>query len=90
MTTGWSKEQMEEMFGDDIIGQLAFLAGCTKHSYADPKNLELNGYIINDEKLEKFAKLIVREVFSKIGDERFEVYQPVKESVMKHFGIKDE
>ena len=30
--------------------------------------------------LEKFAELIVREVFTKIEDERFEVYQPVKES----------
>jgi len=38
--------------------------------------------------LEKFAELIVREVFAKIEDERFEVYQPVKESVMKHFGVE--
>lgn len=36
----------------------------------------------------KFAELIVREVFAKIEDERFEIYQPVKESVMKHFGVK--
>lgn len=41
-----------------------------------------------DPKLEKFAELIVKEVFAKIEDERFEIYQPVKESVMKHFGIE--
>ncbi len=39
--------------------------------------------------MDKFAELIVREVFSKIEDERFEVYQPVKESVMKHFGVEE-
>ena len=39
------------------------------------------------QKFEKIAELIVREVFAKIEDERFEVYQPVKESVMKHFGV---
>jgi hypothetical protein len=39
--------------------------------------------------MDKFAELIVREVFSKIDDERFEVYQPVKESVMKHFGVEE-
>ena len=37
--------------------------------------------------IEKFAELIIREVFAKIDDERFEVYQPVKESVMQHFGV---
>ncbi len=37
---------------------------------------------------EKFAELIVKEVFAKIEDERFEVYEPVKEAVMKHFGIE--
>ena len=36
----------------------------------------------------KFAELIVKEVFAKIEDERFEVYQPVKQSVMKHFGVE--
>lgn len=38
---------------------------------------------------QKFAELVVREVFDKIEDERFEIYQPVKESVMKHFGVEE-
>jgi hypothetical protein len=41
-----------------------------------------------NKQLDKFAELIVKEVFAKIEDERFEVYQPVKEAVMKHFGIE--
>lgn len=39
--------------------------------------------------LEKFAELVVKEVFTKIEAERFEVYRPVKESVMNHFGIEE-
>lgn len=39
--------------------------------------------------IDKFAELIVRAVFDKIEEERFEVYQPVKESVMKHFGVEE-
>ena len=43
----------------------------------------------HNDTFEKFAELIVREVFAKIEDERFEIYQPVKESVMKHFGVRE-
>ena len=47
-------------------------------------------YVVSDgEELEKFAELVVRKVFTKIENERFEIYQPVKESVMKHFGIEE-
>lgn len=46
------------------------------------------GLLWTEEDKEEFAELIVREVFAKIEDERFEVYQPVKESVMKHFGVE--
>jgi hypothetical protein len=42
-----------------------------------------------EHKFEKFAELIVREVFAKIEYERFEIYQPVKDSVMKHFGVEE-
>lgn len=37
---------------------------------------------------EKFAELIVLEVFSKIEDERYEMYQPTVDVVKAHFGIK--
>ncbi len=52
-----------------------------------PGIMGLNRYTYFDP--EKFAELIVREVFAKIEDERFEIYQPVKESVMKHFGVEE-
>lgn len=57
----WSKESLKEMFGDNVIEKLAFLSGCTKHSYCDPSHRNLDGYIVSYEKLEKFAELIAAE-----------------------------
>ena len=54
----WSKEDLEEMCGDDIIEQLAFLSGCHQHELC---NGNPSGWIIPDESLRKFAELIVRE-----------------------------
>ena len=42
------------------------------------------------EQMEQFAELIVQEVFSKIEDERHELYPPVIDAVKTHFGIEDE
>ena len=36
----------------------------------------------------RFAELIVKAVFARIEEERYDVYEPVKEAVMKHFGVK--
>jgi len=38
--------------------------------------------------LKKFAELIVKAVFARIEEERYDVYEPVKEAVMKHFGVE--
>lgn len=57
----------------------------TSNETADGKEWAIGG--LNNA--ERFAELIVREVFDKIEDERFEIYQPVKESVMKHFGVEE-
>jgi len=38
---------------------------------------------------EKFAELIVREVFSVIEDERYEIYDPVVQKVKQHFGVEE-
>jgi len=43
-----------------------------------------------EEFIERFAKLIVREVFKMIDDERFEMYPPVAQRVKERFGIGDE
>jgi len=43
---------------------------------------------ITVEELEKFAGLIVKAVFDRIADERFEVYEPVVKSAKEHFGVE--
>ncbi len=97
MTTEWSKEQIEEMFGDDVIEQLAFLSGCIKHSYCDPKNPDLDGYIVSHEKLTKFAELIVRECVGVVKGGSFLHDQApaaifAKEcsaAINRHFGVEE-
>ena len=37
---------------------------------------------------QRFAELIVKAVFARIEEERYDVYEPVKEAVMKHFGVE--
>lgn len=41
-----------------------------------------------DHELEKFAQLVVEDVFCQIANERFEVYEPVIQAVKKHFGVE--
>ena len=37
---------------------------------------------------EKFAELIVQDVFGCIAYERFEIYEPVIQKVKQHFGVE--
>jgi hypothetical protein len=43
-----------------------------------------------EEFIERFARLIVQEVFEMIDDERFEMSPPVVQRVKQRFGIGDE
>lgn len=79
----WSKESLEEMFGDNVIEQLAFLSGCMKHSYSNPKNPDLDGYIVSYEKLEKFAELIVERCALQC------VHNEDMDLIEKHFGVEE-
>jgi len=96
----WSKEQLEKMVGDDIIDQLAFVSGCFKHRYCNDKSIP-DGWIISDEVLRKFAKLIVLECIelrkdvplkglpSEEYEEGFwEGLRQYESMIAKHFGIE--
>jgi len=37
----------------------------------------------------KFAELIVREVFTVIENEQYEIYEPVIQKVKQHFGVEE-
>ncbi len=49
------------------IDELAFQSGITQHSFSDPKHPDLDGFIVSQEKLDKFAELIIREC---LGDHK--------------------
>ncbi len=53
----WTTKELTEMFGHDRIDQIAFLTGC----YAERYDGKTNCYIIDDDKLAKFAEAIVGE-----------------------------
>jgi hypothetical protein len=52
---------------NERIDELAFQSGITQHSYSNPKHPDLDGFIVSQEKLEKFAELIIREC---LGDHK--------------------
>ena len=82
--------EMERQVNNERILELALAAdpdiGRTLGDLNGKCWIAANG--IRPQSVVKFAELIVRECIDKIEDENFEVYQPVKESVMKHFGVK--
>ena len=75
---------------NERIRELALSKGiydCLCDPYDKFKTGDNYGSVMWD--LERFAELIIREVFIKIEDERYEVYEPVKEAVMKYFGVEE-
>jgi hypothetical protein len=55
------------MMNKERIDELAFQSGITQHSFSDPKHPDLDGFIVSQEKLDKFAELIIREC---LGDQK--------------------
>ncbi len=66
---------------NERIDELAFQSGITQHSYSNPKHPDLDGFIVSQEKLDKFAELIVRECRPWLADDAFE-------EITKHFGVE--
>lgn len=86
----WTKKDLEEMCGDDVIDQLAFLAGCFKHKLI---NDEPDGWIIPDESLRKFAELITKEIVEECAKLCVQhaglTPRMIAEQVKQHFGIAE-
>lgn len=82
---GWSKEDLEEMFGDDIIEQLAFVSGCHQHQLC---NGNPSGWIIPEESLRKFAELIVRQCADFIA-ETATIETLLGARLKEHFGVEE-
>jgi len=72
---------------NERIRELAEQAGAETWSRAPMR--AVTGLAFTDENLEKFAELIVKEVFDCISNEGFEVYDPVTRKVKKHLGVEE-
>lgn len=64
-----------ELNMNERIDEIARLAGCHTTSRHDPVLPAGNGWIINQETLDKFAEMIVRECMKQVKEQ----YQPVLE-----------
>ena len=73
---------------NEKMKQLAEQAGATVITTHGMEHVVDGCYVIGPARLEKFAELIVKAVFDRIADERFEVYAPVVKNVKQHFGVK--
>lgn len=76
------------MMNKERIDEIAFAAGCHRHKYWDPNRPDLEGFIINHEVLDKFAKLIVRECAEQICEGPFYAGAAAK-YIKQHFGVEE-
>jgi hypothetical protein len=82
---------------NERIDEIAFESGCHKNKYCDPKHPNLEGFIINEAALDKFAELIVRECLNVVddmanpddSDRYFWAIQNVSQTIKKHFGVEE-
>jgi len=78
---------------NERIDEFAFEAGCNRHKFWDPKHPDLEGFIISQTALDKFADLIVRECLNKIENEAAQYAEPVwafelVNDIKEHFGVE--
>lgn len=71
------------------VDELAWQAGCNQVSHHDPVRPECNGWIINQETLDRFAELLVREC-ARIADvnQAEDVGWNISEIIKEHFGVE--
>jgi hypothetical protein len=78
---------------NERIDELAFQSGITQHSYSNPKHPDLDGFIVSQEKLEKFAELLIEECANIDFRKKAFLSQyddvSVAKTILEHFGVKE-
>ena len=78
---------------NERIDEFAFEAGCNRHKYWDPTHPDLEGFIISQAALDKFAELIIRECCF-TGEQYAEGlidpchYAFINKKIKEHFGVE--
>jgi hypothetical protein len=69
---------------NERIRELAFKSAGGMLSYDE------DGFVLSEKEVNRFAELIVLEVFAVIEGERFEIYSPTRQRALEYFGIKED
>jgi hypothetical protein len=72
---------------NERIDELAFQSGITQHSYSNPKHPDLDGFIVSQEKLDKFAELIIKKCVM-IGNYAHDGGEYPGPMIKEYFGVK--
>jgi hypothetical protein len=90
ITKKWVTKRNTKM--NERIDELAFQSGITQHSYSNPKHPDLDGFLVSNEKLEKFAELIVNECIDRLTQDDFGSVKGVMRiagaKLKEHFGVE--
>jgi len=85
---------------NERIDEFAFEAGCNRHKFWDPKHPDLEGFIISQTALDKFAELIIQECITVVGktplgyrDYRNQIEEDMRsacvDSLKEHFRVEE-
>lgn len=55
------------------IDELAFQSGITQHRYSNPKHPDLDGFIVSQEKLDRFVELMVQDTVNLLRQEWYDL-----------------
>lgn len=58
---------------EELIDNLASQSGITQHSYSNPKHPDLDGFIVSQEKLDRFAELMVQNTVDLLRQEWYDL-----------------
>lgn len=78
----------ERIYELSLIDELAFQSGITQHSFSDPRHPDLDGFVVSQEKLDKFVELIVRECADYIT-ESASIETLLGKKLLEHFGVEE-
>ena len=76
---------------EERIDQIAFGAGCHRHKFWDPKHPDLEGFIISQAALDKFAELLIEDTVRKCADYaeyQLQIGGTNADKIKQHFGVE--
>ena len=80
---------------NERIDEIAYQAGCNRTKYYDPRPPTVEGWVITQDELDKFAELIIREcvripydMWDK-AELNADIAAKIDHRIKEHFGIEE-